>query len=124
MKTVIEIKKLGINGEGIGYINRKVCFVRGALVGESVEVEATAQKNKNYYIGDLLKIIKPSPARTKSPCASSVQCQGCQLLHVSYEKQLEHKKELIKESLNKYTGIDLSYVKFHDVIGFNQRVSI
>ena len=57
MKTVIEIKKLGINGEGIGYINRKVCFVKGAMVGESVEIEATSQKNKNFYVGNLLKIV-------------------------------------------------------------------
>ena len=121
MKTVIEIKKLGINGEGIGYINRKVCFVKGAMVGESVEVEATSQKNKNFYVGNLLKIVKPSPARVKSACISSQQCQGCQLLHVSYEEQLKHKKDLIGESLNKYSGIDLSYVKFHDVIGLNQR---
>ena len=25
-KAEVEIKKLGINGEGIGYINKKICF--------------------------------------------------------------------------------------------------
>ena len=32
MITNVEIKKLGINGEGIGYINRKITFVKGALL--------------------------------------------------------------------------------------------
>ena len=31
MKTTVEIKKMGINGEGIGYINRKIVFIKGAL---------------------------------------------------------------------------------------------
>lgn len=121
MKTTVEIKKLGINGEGIAYINRKVCFVKGAIVGEVVEIETTQPKNKNFYIGTLLKIVKPSASRIKSVCYASNECLGCQLLHVSYEEQLKHKKALIKESLNKYTGIDLSYVKFHDVIGLHQK---
>lgn len=121
MKTTVEIKKLGINGEGIGYINRKVCFVKGAIVGEVVEIEATQPKNKKFYIGNLLKIVKPSASRVKSICQASQECLGCQLLHISYAEQLNHKKALIKESINKYTGIDLSYVKFNDVIGLNQR---
>lgn len=121
MKTTLEIKKLGINGEGIGYINRKVCFVKGAIVGEVVEVETSQIQNKNFYIGKLLKIVKPSPSRVKSDCYASQECLGCQLLHMSYSEQLRHKKALIKESINKYTGIDLSYVKLNDVIGLNQR---
>lgn len=121
MKTIVEIKKLGINGEGIGYINRKVCFIKGAIVGEQVEIETIQPKGKNYYIGNLLKIIKPSPARVKSSCRESNECLGCQLLHMSYSEQLKHKKALIKESINKYTGIDLSYVEFHDVIGLSQK---
>ena len=42
-KEKVEIKKLGINGEGIGYIDRKICFVEGALPGEIVEVEMLVQ---------------------------------------------------------------------------------
>ena len=29
MKTTVEIKKMGINGEGIGYINRKIVLLKG-----------------------------------------------------------------------------------------------
>lgn len=121
MKKIVEIKKLGINGEGIGYINRKVCFIKGALVGEKVEADIQQVNNKNFYIGQLLKIIKPSANRVKSSCYQHEVCQGCQLLHLCYSKQLEHKKALIQESIQKYTDIDFSFIKFHDVIGMNQR---
>jgi len=65
MKTTVEIKKMGINGEGIGYINRKVVFVKGALLGETVEVDAQQYKNKNYYFGDLIRVVQASPMRVK-----------------------------------------------------------
>ena len=55
MKKIVEIKKLGINGEGIGYVNRKVCFIKGALVGEKVEADIQQVNNKNFYI--VLKIL-------------------------------------------------------------------
>ena len=52
MKTTVEIKKIGINGEGIGYINRKIVFIKGALLNEEVEIDAKQYNNKNYYFGD------------------------------------------------------------------------
>ena len=50
MKTTVEIKKMGINGEGIGYINRKIVFIKGALLNEEVEIDAKQYNNKNYYL--------------------------------------------------------------------------
>ena len=35
----VEFKKLGINGEGIGFINRKPVFCDGVLPEETAEVE-------------------------------------------------------------------------------------
>ena len=37
----LTIKRLGINGEGVGYFKKKVVFVPGALPGEEVVVEVT-----------------------------------------------------------------------------------
>ena len=99
MKTTVEIKKMGINGEGIGYINRKIVFIKGALLNEEVEIDAKQYNNKNYYFGDLIRVIKPSPMRVKNPCRANKECMGCNLLHYAYPAQLKHKKDLIKESL-------------------------
>ena len=120
MKTTVEIKKMGINGEGIGYINRKVVFVKGALLGETVEVDAQQYKNKNYYFGDLIRVVQASPMRVKNPCRANKECMGCNLLHYAYPAQLKHKKDLIKESLKKYTELDRSQIKIHDIVGMNQ----
>ena len=37
--VLITIKRLGINGEGIGYYKRQAIFVDNALPGEVVEVK-------------------------------------------------------------------------------------
>jgi predicted RNA-binding protein with TRAM domain len=37
---VVTIKRIGINGEGVGYYKRKAVFVPGALPGEVVKAKA------------------------------------------------------------------------------------
>ncbi len=40
----LTIKRLGINGEGIGYFKRKLVFVKGALPDEVIVAEVTGIK--------------------------------------------------------------------------------
>ena len=69
MKKNVEIKKLGINGEGIGYIDRKIVFVPGALPQEEVIVEIIKQ-TRTYSEGKLLQVVKPSKDRVTPKCRS------------------------------------------------------
>ena len=64
MNKNIEIKKVGINGEGIGYLDRKIVFVPGALPGEEVVVDIV-KRNRGYSEGKLVKILKPAKNRVK-----------------------------------------------------------
>ena len=64
---------MGINGEGIGYINRKIVFIKGALLNEEVEIDAKQYNNKNYYFGDLIRVIKPSPMRVKKSMSCEIK---------------------------------------------------
>ncbi len=74
----IEIKKLGINGEGIGYVDKKVCFIDNALPGEVVEVELDS-RNRKFLKGKVVKYVKTSPERVPSFCKEDQYCQGCAL---------------------------------------------
>ena len=55
----IKIVKMGINGEGIGYIQNKPTFVMGAFPNEIAEVKII-KDNKTYQIAQCLKIINPA----------------------------------------------------------------
>ena len=53
----VTIKKTGINGEGIGYIDRMPVFVPQALIGEEVEIRIV-DKQKRYATAELLRVLR------------------------------------------------------------------
>ena len=111
---IIDIKKTGINGEGIGYINKVPVFVNGALVDETVDVAIT-ENNKNYKVAKLNKVIKTSEDRINPICLNYKKCNGCALMHTTYANQLEIKKELLIEALSKYADID-EYIEIEESV--------
>jgi len=111
----IEIKKLGINGEGIGYVDKKVCFIDNALPGELVEVELYSH-DRRFLKGKVIKYIKTSPERVTTFCQEDQFCQGCSLTSLKYERQLPYKKEILKDALKKYTNYDIEKLPIKNVI--------
>lgn len=87
-------------GEGIGRINNFAVFVPGAILEERVRVKIIEVK-KNFARGRLEEVISPSPHRAKPPCSVYHLCGGCHLQHIAYEKQLEMKKEIVENALDR-----------------------
>jgi|GEM_PF-19776 len=102
--VTVTIKRIGINGEGVGYFRRKTIFVPGALPGEVVQAKAVKVEN-SYIQGTLEHIEKRSPSRVAPPCPVYIECGGCQLQHLSYAGQLAAKEALVREAFERYTGI-------------------
>jgi len=87
-------------GEGIGRINNFIVFVPGTILGEKVKVKITEVK-KNFARGRLEEVISSSPHRIKPPCPVYHLCGGCHLQHIAYEKQLEMKKGIVENALDR-----------------------
>ena len=107
----VKIKRLGINGEGVGNIesgelSQKVCFVSGALPDEEVEV-SILQDKKKYTTCKLEKIYTKSKDRVKPKCKYFGICGGCDLQHLSEDKQLEFKKNKVYETIHKISKTDI-----------------
>lgn len=101
----IDIKKLGINGEGIGYYNKKPIFVIGALPGEKVDIDII-DDNIRYSNAKLNKVISKSDKREKPFCPYYEDCGGCSIQHLNYEESLKLKRDIVIESIKKYTRIN------------------
>ncbi len=112
---LITIKRIGINGEGIGYYKRKAVFVEGAIPPEEVYVEITDVKDK-YAKGTLKKIKIKAQKRVKPFCKHYYECGGCQLQHIDYSEQLNFKIEMLEESFERYSGYERSDIKFNDIV--------
>jgi 23S rRNA (uracil1939-C5)-methyltransferase len=97
----LSIKRMGINGEGIGYDQKLAIFVDHALPGEEVMVKID-QVFDNRAVGSLLEIIKPSEHRINPFCPVYELCGGCQTQHLDEKHVLMHKRDLILQSFDRY----------------------
>lgn len=108
----LKFKKMGINGEGIGYIDHKPVFCDGVLPYEEAEIDIIEQK-KNYAKAQLKKITWFSKERIKTDYAYYVE-EGCPLFIMKYEAQLKYKKQILEETLLKYGNVKSHFVRdFH-----------
>lgn len=103
-ELTIEITDMGNDGEGIGHADGLALFVKDALLGDIVRVKIMKMK-KNYGFARLIEIITPSPYRIEPPCPVARQCGGCQIQHMSYERQLIWKQEKVKNCLERIGGV-------------------
>ena len=99
--VIITIKRLGINGEGIGYYRKKIIFVPGALPNEVV-VAKIVKEYPHYIDAELVRIKEKSADRVDFPSGVNPEIGGLELVHLSYKKQLEFKKDNVLEALKKY----------------------
>ena len=102
---ILDIKRLGINGEGIGFYNRKAIFVQNAIPGEGHNVEVVKEDNKMAF-AKTLEIKHVSKDRVTPSCPYYEECGGCNVSHISYEKMLEFKRDSIIEAISRYTTLN------------------
>jgi len=100
----LTIDNLGMNFEGVARLENKVYFVPYALVGEEIEAEVVEDKSK-FVKAKLLKVKTSSKDRVEPFCPYFNECGGCNIQHMTYEKQLEYKTKHVKETICKVAGI-------------------
>lgn len=114
----LKIKRLGINGEGIGYYKRQAIFVKGALVDEEYSIMID-EVLSGYAIGHPVRSKSISNKRVKPFCPLYGKCGGCNLQHLSYESSLEAKRDLVIEAINRYSGVDPKSFEIKHTIGLD-----
>lgn len=115
-RIVVTIKRLGINGEGVGYFKRKAVFIEGALPNEVIKAEVTRTEPK-FIAAKWIEIEKRSPYRVDAPCPVFGICGGCQIQHLSYEGQLAAKEDIVREAFSRYAG--LQDIRMKPILGMD-----
>ena len=101
----VEIKRLGINGEGIGYYNRLAIFIPGGIPGERCDVEITSVSEKMAY-AKIIDIKNVSKDRCEPKCKYYNRCGGCNTMHINYNKMGDFKRDRVIESITRYTDLN------------------
>lgn len=106
----IEITGMTDDGSGVGRAEGIAVFVPYTVEGETVSVRIL-KVNKSYAYGKLLEVIKPSIERVKAKCPYFYKCGGCELWHMSYEKELEFKENKVRDCIRRIGGFDIEINK-------------
>lgn len=111
----MKIERLDHQGRGIGYLDNQIVFVDNALPTEEVEIKVTRTKRK-FSEAIVTKYINKSQSRVDALCPFYDECGGCDLMHISYQDQLNFKLDKVKHILKKYNNLDLDF----EIVGLEQ----
>jgi 23S rRNA (uracil1939-C5)-methyltransferase len=98
-------QKLVYGGAALGHHAGRPVLVPYALPGERVEVESVRDAKGMVY-ARLLQVLDPGPARVAAPCPYFGRCGGCHYQHLDATRQLEIKREILRETLRRVGHID------------------
>ena len=95
----VEVIDISSKGKGVCKDSSgKVIFVEGTVPGDKISLKIK-RKKKNYFEGQIVKILKPSKNRIIPKCEHFGLCGGCKLQNLSYEAQIEYKQKQILHNL-------------------------
>jgi 23S rRNA (uracil1939-C5)-methyltransferase len=106
----LEITGVSSEGAGVGRYEGFAVFVPFTLAGETVSAHIIKVAG-SYAVGKLIEVIKPSPERVEPLCPAFTKCGGCALQHVKYEAQLEYKRGVVRDALERIGGFEGIEVK-------------
>ena len=119
----VHIDRMDHFGNGIGNINGKIIFVKGALPGETVDVTITKDK-KSFMEGTINTIIYKSSKRVEPFCKYFGVCGGCSLCHLNYENTLEYKKERVKNILYKFDISKINVIRNENDLYYRNKIEL
>lgn len=95
----VEIIDDNHNGNGIGKFLDYTLFIPGTLKGDIVSAKVISIKKKLVFL-EVISFIRKSTLHKEVLCPYYGVCGGCDLLHVSFERENELKKNYIKRLFN------------------------
>lgn len=107
------IERWDHEAQGVARLQGKICFVPGALPGETVRVRLTEQK-KDYQRAVVQKVLQASPLRRIAPCPHAAVCGGCQLQHIGATDVLNLKQQALDAMLRHQ--LKLATLPWHSAI--------
>jgi len=102
----LKIQSLVYGGYGLSRLpDGKAVFVPFVLPDETVEARVLEEK-KGHALAELVNIVKPHPQRKFPRCIHFGKCGGCHYQHIPYDLQLQCKKAIFIEQLQRIAGIE------------------
>ena len=109
-EAVLEIESIAAGGDGVARADGLVVFVPRTAPGDKARVSYT--QRGAFARGEVVELLSPSQWRTPARCVhyDGDKCGGCQLQHVEYTQQLESKRRIVSDALQRIGRRDVPQV--------------
>ena len=97
---LVRIEKPVYGGSFLARVEGKAVFVPMALPGEEARIRLHEEK-RGYAIGEAEEIVVASAERVSPACPHFGACGGCHYQHAGYEAQLEMKRAVLRETMER-----------------------
>ncbi|HEX6982231.1 MAG TPA: 23S rRNA (uracil(1939)-C(5))-methyltransferase RlmD [Balneolaceae bacterium] len=113
----LTIESAAFKGKGIAKVDGYAVFVPNTAPGDRVKARII-KKRKRYSEAKLIEVLEEGSQRIKPRCDHAKECGGCSWQHVSYQHQLEFKREQVRDHMHRIGG--LTHLEINDTFGCDE----
>ena len=99
----LKLESLSPDGDCLAFHEGQPVQVSYGIPGEEVVAEVRKLRS-GQLVGEVKEVLTPSPHRVVPRCPYFGPCGGCQWQHMSYDHQLELKRQVLREHLESVGG--------------------
>ena len=102
--ATITLTDMAHGGDAVGRHEDQVVFVPLGVPGETVRIELEPSE-KRFTRGRIVEVLQPADSRIEAPCPYFGLCGGCQWQHIDYSVQLELKRKIVIDLLERLGSV-------------------
>ncbi|HEX3435446.1 MAG TPA: 23S rRNA (uracil(1939)-C(5))-methyltransferase RlmD [Pseudacidobacterium sp.] len=121
----LRIEKCIYGGAGLARAEGKAIFVPFTLPEELVEAHITEDKH-SFANAELDAVLEPAATRSAPSCSYFGECGGCHYQHATYPQQVELKRSILGEALDRARLTDVPEIipVFAEPLAYRNRVRL
>ena len=104
---LVTIERIIPGGHGLAFQDGHATFVPLSVPGDRVLIHQFRDK-RHYLEAQSIEIVEGAPERVVPPCPYFGDCGGCDFQHMTYDRQLQSKREILLDALSRVGKIRLS----------------
>ena len=106
----LRVERIAAEGKSVAHYEGKVVFIPNVAPGDVVDVRITRGKS-SFMEGEAIKFHEFSKDRVSPFCEHFGVCGGCKWQHISYETQLDFKRQQVVDQFERIAKVPIPEVK-------------